>query len=104
MTTFRVRYKELGPGRREEYALVIAVDLAHATYDRLTRQVFEGRGGIDQSPVEEYPAVEAIRFQSISECHCDRPAGERRSVHPGQRDTIALTLFPNDPATGFFNN
>ena len=105
MMLLGVRAIDLRPGRREEHAAVISMQLTEVRQDRLAGRVLERRRRIDQPSVEEDPSVQSTRSLAVGEGHRNGPASEGRSVNPRQSRTMTLELFPGMiPPPRFFDD
>jgi hypothetical protein len=63
--------------------------------------MLERQGRVDQTAVEEDPAVMAGHARTVLGSHFDRTTGEGGEVDPGQRAPVTSLLVFHDPATGF---
>ena len=103
MMALGVSRVEFRPRWREEYAAVIVM-FSDVIESRFAGQVLEGRSGVDQSAVEEYPPGDPARIFSIRQGHRDCAAREGRSVNPRQARSVAGEFLPDDPSSRLFDN
>jgi len=83
---------------------MVAVRSSKNLQHRLSRQRLQGRGGIDQPPVEEHPSGMSLRGLPVCKGHRDGPACKRRRVHPWKSPAAVAALLCRDPAPGLVDD
>src|SRR5205814_2373189 len=89
VAALRVLPIDLGPGRRQKYAPMVAVGLTELFKHRLACPVLKAGSGIDQSSIEKYPTLRGDCRCPVGKSQRDRAPQKRRRVHPWQRQATA---------------
>src|SRR5882757_2018294 len=104
MTALGVLHIDLGPGRRQKYAPMVAVGLTELLEQRLACQMLKARGGIDQASVEENPTVRGDCRRPVRKGHRDGATQKGCLVHPRQRQAVARQRVVDDPPSRFVHD
>src|ERR1700722_13338529 len=101
MPPFSISHIDFRPRRGKKNSPVIAPRLPEGFKRWLAGQMLESAGGVEQTPVEEYPSGCTAGSSQVSQCHFNGTPGERDSVTPGKREPGVRRFFPDNPRAGF---
>jgi hypothetical protein len=96
---FCVDHINFRPRRRQKYALMVPVRSTKRQESRLAGQMLKRCGGVDQAPIEEYPAILAGGCRSIGQGQRDGAPRKGSRIDPRESRAFCFQLFTdNAPA------
>jgi len=104
MSSLRILLINFEPGRRKEYAGMIAMTWRELIENRLAGKMLKSGCGVNDAAIKEHAGRCSAGGGPVRKSHGESAAQEGERIQPGERRTTTCHFFADDSPTGLFHD